>query len=348
MSTILDPIHPASPLQKQDMDLLKASDSFSLPPGLKLPPGLIDLEEAETDASEFSHILSLLEDDLSSRSRGSSHVCEEGTPHDTFNFDRDAKAFYPEANHWSCDDLPSTKDWPYIHDNTIPSSTGVSEWEDFPENHGVDAPPGLSWSPTKSGNEPRGNHSSMTCSWHESAKSVGTVSQDGHIFTKTCGGERFRTVREGLTQRLSSICMVFDRSLRCGGTHRYHYQILGGEVGPADGAGFVFDSKVRRNNIQRMRAVFLNQRGQICVRNQVQVNKLDVQLPPLQVGMWLSLCIDLDRLNFQFVVCDAHGQVSGMADVGLGKMVEGIWSSKSLRSGFFCAVLTKDISVSLA
>merc|ERR1719412_2358773 len=101
---------------------------------------------------------------------------------------------------------------------------------------------------------------------------------------------------KGVSVAVSSICMVYDESLRCGGIHQYNYQILNGQVGAADGAGFVFDSKVRRNNIQRMRSVFLNQRGRICLRNNQQVTKLRAQLPPLTVGVCLTLLIDLDSM----------------------------------------------------
>mmetsp|Transcript_100819 Transcript_100819/g.175015 ORF Transcript_100819/g.175015 Transcript_100819/m.175015 type:complete len:235 (+) Transcript_100819:2-706(+) len=188
------------------------------------------------------------------------------------------------------------------------------------------------------------------CRWHDSAKSVGTISQNGHVFTKTAGAQKIRKSSSGVTHALSSICMVFDQSLRKGGTHMYNYQILDGEVGAADGAGFVFDSRVRRNNIQRMRAVFLNQRGQICVRDHARVKKIGAELPPLNIGMSLSFSIDLDNLYCQFKVTAADGGVVGAADVGLNCCSEGIFDGDSsvLRSGFFCAVVTKDISVSLA
>lgn len=188
------------------------------------------------------------------------------------------------------------------------------------------------------------------CRWHDSAKSVGTVSQNGHVFTKTAGAQKIRKSSSGVTQALSSICMVFDKSLRKGGTHMYNYQILQGEVGAADGAGFVFDSRVRRNNIQRMRAVFLNQRGQICLRDHARVKKIGAELPPLDIGMSLKFSIDLDNLYCQFTVSAADGGIIGAADVGLSYCSEGIFDGDAsmLRSGFFCAVVTKDISVSLA
>eukprot|EP00747_Dinoflagellata_sp_TGD_P180720 gnl/TRDRNA2_/TRDRNA2_33654_c0_seq1.p1 gnl/TRDRNA2_/TRDRNA2_33654_c0~~gnl/TRDRNA2_/TRDRNA2_33654_c0_seq1.p1 ORF type:complete len:358 (-),score=58.71 gnl/TRDRNA2_/TRDRNA2_33654_c0_seq1:119-1192(-) len=190
------------------------------------------------------------------------------------------------------------------------------------------------------------------CRWHKSAETVGIVSQDGHVFTKQAGPRRTRFNNRGPELELSSICMVFDSSLRCGGVHQYTYQILGGEICPADGAGFVFDSKVRRNNIQRMRSVFLNQRGRICLRNNQQVTKLQVQLPPLAPHMTLVLLVNLDALVITFRVSDSLGMVDCAADVHLGGLFDfGSLSPQAagdeIRSGFFCAVVTGDISVGL-
>lgn len=184
------------------------------------------------------------------------------------------------------------------------------------------------------------------CRWHNSANSVGCISADGHIFTKTTAGEKTAKDRQGNALKLASICMVFDETLRCGGQHQFNYTILAGELGAADGAGFVFDSRVRRNNIQRMRSVFLNRRGQLCVRDQQQVHKLGTQLPPLSTGMQVMLSVDLENCRFQFTLCDVQGVVCGFTEL----CAAGLFSSdslRSLRSGFFCAVVTKDITVSL-
>jgi len=142
--------------------------------------------------------------------------------------------------------------------------------------------------------------------------------------------------------------MVFDSTLRTGGVHRYCYQIMDGELGAADGAGFVFDSKVRRNNIQRMRSVFLNQRGRICLRNYQQVTRLRAQLPPLMVGTTLTLFVDLDSLMARFDVTNPHGMPCGSANVCLAELFEGGQSSMQLRSGFFCAVVTGSIAIGLS
>lgn len=144
---------------------------------------------------------------------------------------------------------------------------------------------------------------------------------------------------------LSTICMIFDSTIRCGGTHLYTYHILNGELGAADGVGFVFDSHVRRNNIQRMRSVFLNQRGSLCIRDCGTVRKLGAYVPPLEPGMCVTLQIDLDGLNAQFATYTAQG-VLATADVSFDGLFDPTLQV-ALRSGFFCAVVTKEISVCL-
>lgn len=185
------------------------------------------------------------------------------------------------------------------------------------------------------------------CHWHKSAETVGVISSDGHIFTKSAGPRRSRVSDRGARVELASICMVFDSSLRCGGIHRYNYEIMDGELGAADGAGFVFDSKVRRNNIQRMRSVFLNQRGRICLRNNTQVTKLSAQLPPLTVGVRLILVVDLDMLVARFNIISPEGYLAGSADVSLEGLLDHGLGTSQLRSGFFCAVVTGDITIGI-
>mmetsp|Transcript_10809 Transcript_10809/g.24412 ORF Transcript_10809/g.24412 Transcript_10809/m.24412 type:complete len:404 (+) Transcript_10809:69-1280(+) len=187
-----------------------------------------------------------------------------------------------------------------------------------------------------------------TCRWHESAKTVGVVSGDGHVFTKVGTKRKVCMRSQGTPVELAAICMVFDETLRCGGMHNYNYRILNGELGSADGAGFVFDSKVRRKNIQQMRSVFLNQRGCICVRDHEHVRKVGAQLPPLMAGMSLNLHINLDSFYLQFQVYGIDGILSGCADISLVGCFSGNCVGESFQSGFFCAVVTKEISVSLA
>mmetsp|Transcript_53062 Transcript_53062/g.152982 ORF Transcript_53062/g.152982 Transcript_53062/m.152982 type:complete len:391 (-) Transcript_53062:123-1295(-) len=209
-----------------------------------------------------------------------------------------------------------------------------------------------------------GGFRETTCRWHKSANTVGIVSEDGHVFTKTTSGrQKVCMGSRGRPIELAPLCMVFDESLRCGGTHCFNYQILEGELGAADGAGFVFDSKVRRNNIQRMRSVFLNQRGCVCIRDHERVKKLGVRLPPLGAGMSLGLQIDLDSLYMQFIVFSVDGRAIGSAEVSVGGFFGagvgiprscGMEVGRSMDgnewqpgSGFFCAVVTKEVSVGL-
>mmetsp|Transcript_24534 Transcript_24534/g.54614 ORF Transcript_24534/g.54614 Transcript_24534/m.54614 type:complete len:355 (-) Transcript_24534:365-1429(-) len=187
----------------------------------------------------------------------------------------------------------------------------------------------------------------VSCRWHKSAETVGVLSDHGSVFTKAAGPRRSRRSDRGSLVELASICMVFDASLRCGGLHRYCYCIRAGELGAADGAGFVFDSKVRRNNIQRMRSVFLNQRGRICLRNNQHVTKLQARLPPLTVGVVLTLLIDLDALVATFYVSGAPGCPSGSASISLEGLLHLGLGLDQLRSGFFCAVVTGSVTVGL-
>ena len=56
-----------------------------------------------------------------------------------------------------------------------------------------------------------------------------------------------------------------------GGSWRYIFSIHEGETGLAGSVGFVFDKIIRRNNIQKMRSLFMNARGQVCVRDMEDV-----------------------------------------------------------------------------
>lgn len=191
--------------------------------------------------------------------------------------------------------------------------------------------------------------------WHRSAGAVGSVSPCGHIFTRlpesSPTGLKVIVDSHGAPVQLSSLCMIYDDSLRKYGSHVFTYHILSGELGPADGAGFVFDNQLRRSNIQNMSSVFLNQRGRICFRSQRQVYKLGLRLPPLEAGRLMTLMVDLDQLRMQFSVYEADGLLAGSADIGMPTMLEHLAPRRGeaqLQSGFFCAVVTKGIRVSLS
>jgi len=173
------------------------------------------------------------------------------------------------------------------------------------------------------------------------------LTEEDHIFTKTAGPRLKRVHDSGAGYELATICMVFDATLRCGGVHAYRFCFMAGELRPADGAGFVFDTKVRRRPLGQMCAVFMNQRGFICLRRGSNVSKSPVQLPRLGLGMCLTLSMDLDQCTARFEVSDASGRPEGSADVGLETLFDDALGGDQLRNGFFCAVVTGDITVGL-
>lgn len=178
--------------------------------------------------------------------------------------------------------------------------------------------------------------------WHSSALVAGDLYQDGHVFVKTEVGP-FKNHAAGAM--LSSLCMIFEQKLVAGGSHTYCYSIIGGSVGAADGVGFVLDTKIRRNNIQRMRSVFLNKHGQVCLRNLDQITKLPCSLPKLAVGARVTLRVDLDRATAQFKTEDASQNCTGIADLSFRELTSPIGQAPA--TGFFCAVLTGNLTVSL-
>lgn len=200
---------------------------------------------------------------------------------------------------------------------------------------------------------------SVASKWHSSALSAGKLSEDGHVFAKTHVGPR-KSHSNGMT--LSSLCMLFERTLRVGGIHQYHYSIVEGSVGAADGVGFVFDSRIRRTNIQRMRSVFLNKHGQVCIRNLDSIIKLPCSLPKLSEGVSVHLTVDLNHAAARFKMDDPTGKHCGTADLSFASLLTspGIAAQASdrqlsaitqanlaARSGFFCAIVTGSITVSL-
>jgi len=187
--------------------------------------------------------------------------------------------------------------------------------------------------------------------WHPSTASAGSISEEGHVFTKFHAGPQKKL--RGAT--LSSLCILFETRLRSGGVHRYRYSILAGSVGPADGVGFVFDTKVRRMNIQRMRSVFLNKHGQVCMRNFEHIEKLPHYLPRLEQGVHVLLTVDLDQAMVRFQMDGQGGCCLGAIDLSLEPLLldsltgaaPGATQPACPASGFFCAIVTDNIRVSL-
>lgn len=176
--------------------------------------------------------------------------------------------------------------------------------------------------------------------WHSSSLASGELYQDGHVFVKTKVGPK-KQHPHGIM--LSSLCMIFDQTLVTGGSHTYHFSVVGGSIGAADGIGFVFDSKIQRNNIQRMRSIFLNKHGHVCLRNLGQIMKLKSSLPQLEVGARVTLLVDLDHATAQFKMEDKFHNCTGIAKVSFRDIV----NDGAPSTGFFCAVLSDSVTVSL-
>lgn len=189
------------------------------------------------------------------------------------------------------------------------------------------------------------SRSDFPARWHKAAGCVGDLSQDDHVFTKKAGPRHRRTRECGAEYEIATICIVFDANLRCGGSHTYRFSFVDGDISPADGAGFSFDTQVRRRPLMQMQAVFLNHRGFICVRKGDYVSRLPVQLPRLTLGMTLTVQVNLDRYAARFSIADTLGSLKGSADVSFESLFGG--DRDILRQGFFCAVITGNVTVSL-
>lgn len=237
------------------------------------------------------------------------------------------------------------------------TTTAAAAWDTH-----VSTPPGLSKANWEENLEPEeyvwGNRDSevtTSSQWHSSALSAGTISEDGHVFTKAQAGP-VKNHSNGMT--LSSLCMLFERSLRFGGTHWYSYTICEGIVGAADGVGFVFDSRIRRTNIQRMRSIFLNRHGQVCIRNMDVITKLQCSLPKLSEGTTVYFMVDLDNSYAAFRMVDEYGSCLGSADFSFAGLITPVGASPTeqpreqrgalrAQTGFFCAIVTGRITVAL-
>lgn len=178
--------------------------------------------------------------------------------------------------------------------------------------------------------------------WHSSALCVGTLTDHGHIFTKTKSEPR--RVMNGY--ELSPLTILFEKNLHASGCRRYRYAIQRGEVGPADGVGFVFDNKIRRTNIQQMRSIFLNRHGQLCIRDRGGITKLKCSLPKLSHAISVTLTVDLESDAVCFEVDSVNGKDSYSARI---LHCSSYFTTQPClpRSGFFCAIVTGNITVSL-
>jgi hypothetical protein len=180
--------------------------------------------------------------------------------------------------------------------------------------------------------------------WHVNAGQVGTLSDCGHYFVK----DTVAPLKQTSAGYLPPLCMLFERSLRFRGVHEYNYTIYEGEVGPAGGVGFVFDTRIRRRNIQKMRSIFLNARGQVCLRNEEKITKLPTRLPFIAAGSQVRLRVDLTAAHavFQSFTPGKDEGWSGHVDVDFSDTFEDDFG-ETMQTGFFCAIVTNRVSVSL-
>lgn len=145
--------------------------------------------------------------------------------------------------------------------------------------------------------------------------------------------------------QLSCLTMLFEATLHNRGKRSYRYSILQGAIGAADGAGFVFATAIKRTNIQRMRTIFLNRHGYICVRDLGSISKIKSGLPPLSIHSVLTLTIDLDADAAHFAMQSADGKHGSVVIHELSLQFNE--PADVPRSGFFCAILTEGTTVSL-
>ena len=157
--------------------------------------------------------------------------------------------------------------------------------------------------------------------FHDAISSMGYLSPDKRIFEK----------RE-FEGRLS---MLTEDTVRSSGEHTFAVALGGSSLSPADGIGFVFGDKLPfRRNIQLIESVFINRKGQVCIRSQDRLLSMRNNFAaPLELGRVVEVKIDLENCYAKFTVFDgASGSWLGHAAVNFSEL-------KEKSSGFFCAVL---------
>eukprot|EP00397_Hematodinium_sp_SG-2012_P032284 GEMP01034365.1.p1 GENE.GEMP01034365.1~~GEMP01034365.1.p1 ORF type:complete len:557 (+),score=131.46 GEMP01034365.1:259-1929(+) len=177
--------------------------------------------------------------------------------------------------------------------------------------------------------------------WHHSASSVGQVFEDGRVFVKKQAGQ-YKDHWSGA--QLPPLCILFERHLRIKGIHRCCFCIMEGNIGSADGVGFVFDTEIRRKNIQEVRSIFLNSHGQICQRNLSKVTKFSQHLPPFVIGCEIEIIINLNSWVVTFETRSHSQKARGEVKIS----TRGGGEMKLYESGFFCAVVTQSVALRLS
>jgi hypothetical protein len=161
------------------------------------------------------------------------------------------------------------------------------------------------------------------CRWHSESSTMGVLSEDGRTFTKF-----------EFDGRLS---MLTDDKVKDSGVHRYlvHIDDNTENFSAADGFGFVFGDRLPcRKNIQKIDSIFINKRGQICTRVHNLPTVKHAETAPLDVGKFVDIVVDLDKLSIAFSVLDRDLLCLGSAAVEFGATTQ-ITGKK----GFFCAVV---------
>ncbi len=172
---------------------------------------------------------------------------------------------------------------------------------------------------------PTGPQSPEGAVFHSSMSAVGEVSRCGHYFSKTClGALRQPKVPGGRPMR--ALIMAHESELRkgCCGAVQYRVVVVEGQLGPADGLGFVVSGKLWRRKMQvkggkigvaavqylcfqETKAVFLSASGEVCKRNCADLIKVPgARLGAVGQGREIIMDVDLRELRSEIKNGIAH------------------------------------------
>mmetsp|Transcript_87685 Transcript_87685/g.151956 ORF Transcript_87685/g.151956 Transcript_87685/m.151956 type:complete len:439 (+) Transcript_87685:56-1372(+) len=172
--------------------------------------------------------------------------------------------------------------------------------------------------------------------FHEECDSMGGVSEDMRVFTKV-----------SFEGRLS---LLSEAHILQGGEQMYLLRFSGGVISKADGVGFVFTNRLPcPKNIQKITSIFVNQRGQICLRVKSELVKFSVSLKPLDLGDVIGLSINLQEQRACFLVWPADGGPASTAEFSFGDALNACKEKTVLNSvskGCF-ACIVKNVGVSV-
>jgi len=158
--------------------------------------------------------------------------------------------------------------------------------------------------------------------FHQETKDMGNSREDFRQFTKV-----------GYEGRLS---VVSESRVHADGVQRFLVQFTSGELSRADGVGFVFSSRLPcAKNIQRIVSIFLNQRGQICMRVFAEVIRAASFTKAIEIGDWVEMIIDLDKKEATFKIWEngPGGWPDGVAPVSTAEFKFGEKLNKANQVG---------------